>query len=97
MRTAKLLLLIALLGVLLFARNDRGTISGTVVNPEGVVLIEATSLNTGERFSAVADSTGGFTLAALAPGSYRVIIRNEKGPAFARRGNAIDRQYTLRG
>jgi len=96
MRTAKLLLLIALLGVLLFARNDRGTISGTVVNPEGVVLIEATSLNTGERFSAVADSTGGFTLAALAPGSYRVIIRNEKGTAFARRDLKVRAGEALR-
>jgi uncharacterized protein (TIGR03437 family) len=96
MRTAKLLILIALLGTLLFARNDRGAISGTVVNPEGVVRIEATSLNTGERFSAVADSTGGFTLAALAPGAYRVIIRNEKGTAFARRDLKVRAGESLR-
>jgi uncharacterized protein (TIGR03437 family) len=84
MRTAKLLILLTLLGSLLLARNDRGTITGNVVNPEGIVRIEATSMRTGERFTSVADSTGGFTLGALPPGSYGVIIRNEKGTAFAR-------------
>ncbi|MGA2328146.1 MAG: hypothetical protein ABSH05_17850 [Bryobacteraceae bacterium] len=48
MRTGNLLLLLTLSPLLLPARNDRGAISGRVTNPEGIVRIIATSLNTGE-------------------------------------------------
>jgi uncharacterized protein (TIGR03437 family) len=85
MRTAKLLVLLTLSGVLLLAGNGRGTISGNVANPDGVVRIDATSLNTGERFSVAADANGGFTLASLPAGEYRVVFHNAAGTASARR------------
>jgi uncharacterized protein (TIGR03437 family) len=85
MRTAKLLILIALLGSLLLAGNGRGTISGNVADPDGIVRIDATSLNTGERFSVAADANGGFTLRSLPAGEYRVVFHNAAGTASARR------------
>jgi uncharacterized protein (TIGR03437 family) len=96
MRTAKLLVLFTLSSVLLLAGDGRGTISGNVVNPDGTVRIDATSLNTGERFSVAANADGGFTLRSLPPGSYRVVFHNEKGTAAARRLLKVRAGETLR-
>jgi uncharacterized protein (TIGR03437 family) len=96
MRTAKLLVLLTLSGVLLLAGNGRGRILGNVANPDGTVRIDATSLTTGERFTSVADANGGFTLASLPPGSYRVVIHNAAGTASARRLLKVRAGETLR-
>lgn len=96
MRTANLLVLLMLSSVLLLAGNGRGTISGNVANPDGVVRIDATSLNTGERFSVAANADGGFALASLPAGEYRVIIHNATGTASARRYLKVRDGETLR-
>jgi uncharacterized protein (TIGR03437 family) len=85
MRTGSLFLLLVLAPLLLSARDGSGTISGHVANPEGVVRIVATRLDTGEQFSSSANGAGEFTLASLPPGAYRVIVRNETGSAVAHR------------
>jgi len=96
MGAQSLVLLFMLSPLMLSARDGRGTIAGNIANPEGIVRIVATNLNTGERFSAVADGAGGFTLGSLSPGSYRVILRNEKGTASARRFLKVRAGETLR-
>jgi uncharacterized protein (TIGR03437 family) len=96
MRTGKLLLLFTLAAFLLMAGTNRGTISGKLVSPEGVVRILATNLSTGERFSTVADSAGRFTLASLPAGAYRLTFRSDAGTAFARRELNVGAGETVR-
>jgi uncharacterized protein (TIGR03437 family) len=96
MRIGSLLLLLALSPLQLPAASDRGTVSGRVANPEGVVRIVATSLNTREQFSAAANDAGEFALTSLPPGLYRVIIRNENGTAVTRRYLKVRAGETLR-
>jgi len=82
--------------LLLAARNESATISGKIIDPEGIVRIVGASLQTGQRFSSVADGSGAFTLANLPAGPYRIIIRNEKGTAIARRFLKVRAGQTLR-
>jgi uncharacterized protein (TIGR03437 family) len=96
MHTAKLLLPLMLSALLLSARNDRGAVSGKVANPEGTVRIVATSLQTREKFSAMADGTGAFTLSSLPAGSYGVLISNGTGTAIARRQLEVRAGETVR-
>jgi len=96
MRTGSLILALALWPVLLAAGSGRGAISGKVANPDGAIRIVATSLDTGEEFSSAADGSGEFTLAALPPGAYRVVIRNQAGTGVARHYVKVRAGATLR-
>jgi len=96
MRTGSLILALALWPVLLAAGSGRGAISGKVANPDGAIRIVATSLDPGEEFSSAADGSGEFRLAALPPGAYRVVIRNQAGTGVARHYVKVRAGATLR-
>ncbi|HEV2800772.1 MAG TPA: TonB-dependent receptor [Pyrinomonadaceae bacterium] len=72
------LLLTFLMAVPVWAQSDRGTITGTVTDPQGGLVagakITATNLNTGEVREATTSDEGSYTLPELSPAPYRVSV-----------------------
>ncbi|MEI9974255.1 MAG: carboxypeptidase-like regulatory domain-containing protein [Ignavibacteriota bacterium] len=62
----------------LFAQADRGTITGTIVDPANAVVpgakIVAVNTQTGSRSDAVATETGNYTLTSLPAGTYDITV-----------------------
>ncbi len=76
MRTRRLLLL-SMLGIAsVLAQGSRGSITGTISDPAGAVIVNAAvegkSIETGAVFSTVTTDTGNYTLSELPPGNYQV-------------------------
>src|ERR1044071_5293760 len=73
---ATLLILTLGLGAPALAQSDRGSITGTVTDPQGAVVpnakVTATSLDTGETRQAPTGDSGGYTLPELRAGRWRV-------------------------
>jgi len=59
-----------------YAQSDRGTIAGTVTDPDGGVVpgvpVVAENPETGVRFETVTTGTGNYTIAQLPPGTYNL-------------------------
>src|ERR1035437_4420264 len=77
-RVLSKMVLCMLLTVAVFAQSDRGTITGTVLDPASAVVpgakIVAINTLTGVKTDAVATDTGNFTLASLPAGIYDLIV-----------------------
>src|SRR5215212_9333046 len=95
MKTGKLVSLLLLWLMLVcatsaFAQSDRGTITGTVTDPNGAVVasakITATSLDTGEVREAATSDDGHYTLPELKAGPWKVSVE-----AQGFKASAIDR------
>jgi hypothetical protein len=61
-----------------FAQSDRGTITGTIVDPAGAVVagakVEARNVETGSPYEVASTGTGNYTLSQLPAGTYEVAI-----------------------
>ena len=61
-----------------FAQTDRGTITGTVLDPAGAVVpnatIEAKNTSTNQTYNAGTTGTGNYTLSALPAGTYEITV-----------------------
>jgi hypothetical protein len=59
-----------------FAQSDRGTIAGSVTDPDGAVIpgvpVVAENPETGVRFETVTTTTGNYTISQLPPGTYNL-------------------------
>ena len=77
----------------LFAQTDRGSITGTVTDPGGAVLVGASvstsNVATGFRYETVTSSTGNFTLPSLPVGTYEVTVEAPGFNRFVRQGITI--------
>src|ERR1051325_603370 len=80
-----LIILASLLPAALFAQNDRGTITGTIVDPANAVVplaaVTARNLETGAVYETTATETGNYTIPSLVAGSYEV---EAQAPGFSR-------------
>jgi len=69
---------IALSSIPLFAQSDRGTITGTVLDPAGAVVpgasVTVTSAATGTSTKTVTTSAGDYTVPSLPAGAYSVTV-----------------------
>ena len=78
MRTCILAVLLAVSSLTAFAQADRGTITGTIVDPAGAVVANATiqirNLDTGSLYPSASSETGNFTVAQLPPGPYELQV-----------------------
>ncbi len=78
-RALTALLLAAALGSYLLASSDRGSIQGTVTDPQGAVIpgaeVVVVSIDTGVETKLVTNSAGFFLALDLVPGRYTVRIR----------------------
>src|SRR6266852_3734412 len=61
-----------------FAQSDRGTITGTIVDPAGAVVagakVEAKNVETGTPYEVASTGTGNYTLSQLPAGNYEVAV-----------------------
>src|SRR5690348_4044327 len=73
--------------------QDRGTITGTVADPAGAVIanasIEARNLETGVAYPVVTTSTGNYTIAQLPVGQYEVTATVPGFKKFTRSGVTV--------
>jgi hypothetical protein len=73
-----LTLLLACAAAPVLAQSDRGTLTGTVTDPNGGLVagakITATNLNTGEVREATTSDEGSYTIPELAPAPYRISV-----------------------
>jgi hypothetical protein len=94
-------LLLSLLGIAAaLAQGDRGSITGTVVDPAGAVVasasVEARNVSSGAIHSTVSTSTGNYTISELPPGSYRLTITAPGFKTFIRGPIEVGARQILR-
>jgi len=83
-----------------FAQTDRGTITGTVLDPAGAVVpnaaIEAKSAATNETYNVATTGTGNYTLANLPAGTYDLSISASGFKKYERPGVIVQVAETIR-
>ena len=83
-----------------FAQTDRGTITGTVLDPTGAVVanasIEAKNGATNETYKAGATGTGNYTLSNLPAGSYELTVSAAGFKKYVRPGVGVRVAATVR-
>ncbi len=82
------------------AQVDRGTITGTVLDPSGAAIpaadIVATQLGTNTKFRTVSSDTGDFTIPSVPVGTYSVRIERQGFKATVSTGVAVPAGGTTR-
>ncbi len=83
-----------------FAQTDRGTITGTVLDPAGAVVpnatIEAKNSATNETYNAGSTGTGNYTLSSLPAGIYEIRVTASGFKKYVRPGITVQVAETLR-
>jgi hypothetical protein len=83
-----------------FAQSDRGTITGTVADPAGAMVPNATiaakNTETGALSQVSSTSTGNYTLAQLPPGVYQLTVSAPGFKQYVRTGITVLVAQTLR-
>ncbi len=76
-----------------FAQGDRGTITGTVTDPTGLVvanaMIEARNTQTGATYDTASTSTGNYTLSQLPAGTYDLVVNVSGFKKYVRQGITV--------
>ncbi len=66
-------------GISLFGQAGAGTITGTVIDPVGAVIanasIEVKNIDTGVTYPTVSTGTGNYTVSQLPPGNYQLTVK----------------------
>jgi hypothetical protein len=83
-----------------FAQGDRGTITGTVLDPAGAVVpnaaIEAKNADTGAPYNAAATDTGNYTLSQLPVGTYALTVSASGFKKYIRPNITVGATQTVR-
>ena len=97
LRIAGLYLICALAA---FAQGDRGTITGTVTDPTGAVIpnasIQVTNTETAAVYQVGTSNTGNYTLANLPAGTYELTVESSGFKKFDRPGLLVQVAETIR-
>ncbi|MCU1338065.1 MAG: hypothetical protein JWO19_3646, partial [Bryobacterales bacterium] len=82
------------------AQGDRGTITGTIADPAGAVVvsapIQAKNVETGALYSGQSSATGNYTLSQLPAGSYELSVTVPGFKKYVRQGLQVEVALTLR-
>ena len=77
-----------------FAQGDRGTITGTVTDPTGLVvpsaMIQARNTQTSATYDAASTSTGNYTLSQLPAGTYDLEVTVAGFKKYVRQGITVE-------
>jgi hypothetical protein len=99
-KTSVSTLCVLLLASTAFAQTDRGTITGTVLDPAGAVVpnatIEAKNTATNETYNAGSTGTGNYTLASLPAGTYEISVTAAGFKKYLRPGVTVAVAETVR-
>ena len=83
-----------------FAQSDRGTITGTVADPAGAVIanasVEAKNIQTGANYPVVTTDTGNYTIPQVPVGTYEVQVTVPGFKKFTRTGITVAAAQVLR-
>jgi hypothetical protein len=83
-----------------FAQSDRGTITGTISDPAGAVVanasVEARNTQTGATYPVASSATGNYTIPELPAGTYELSITVPGFKKFIRPGLIIQAAQTIR-
>jgi len=96
MRSLKVSLSLALtaFALALYAQTDRGTITGTISDPAGAVVanatVEAKNTATGGVYTAASSATGNYTIAQLPVGTYDLSVTVAGFKKYIRNGIIIE-------
>src|SRR5262249_41299377 len=100
MRSARVLGCVLLLSTAAVAQSDRGTMTGTVLDPTGGVIpgvsLVATNVDTSARYETVTTETGNYTLAQLPAGVYQLAAELPGFKRYVRQGITVLVAQTLR-
>src|SRR6059036_3144812 len=84
---------------LIWAQTDRGTITGSVTDPSGAVIVGAkvTATNTATRASTetITTSTGKYTVPLLRPGTYEVTVEQTGFKKYIQTGVIVEVGQTV--
>jgi len=84
----------------IFAQGDRGTITGTVVDPAGAVVagasMEAKNAQTGAVYTTQTTATGNYTLSQLPAGNYEISVNLAGFKKYTRQGLEVGVAQTVR-
>jgi hypothetical protein len=94
MRYLRLPVFCLLLAHVCLAQNDRGTITGTVSDPAGAVVpnasVTATGLETGSSTKVATTSAGDYTITSIQVGSYQLTVEAAGFEKFVQKGISVD-------
>jgi hypothetical protein len=89
-----------LFALTLLAQSNRGTITGTIVDPAGAVIpnatIDATSTDTGVVYPVASSSTGNYTIVELPSGTYVLNVTVPGFKKYVRPGLIVQAAQTIR-
>jgi hypothetical protein len=84
----------------LFAQTDRGTITGTIIDPAGAVVanaaVEARNTGTDAKYPVASSATGNYTIPNLPTGTYDLTVTVQGFKKFVRPGLIIQAAQTIR-
>jgi hypothetical protein len=83
-----------------WAQGDRGTITGTITDPAGAMVpnasLEAKNINTGAVYTAASSQTGNYVIAQMPAGSYQLTASVQGFKQYVRTGLTVMAAQTLR-
>ena len=100
MRLLKLVVCTLLLAAAAFAQGDRGTLTGTIIDPGGAVVSNAPivvkNADTGATYEIASTATGNYTLPGLPAGNYELSVTVSGFKSYTRTGIGIAVAATVR-
>ena len=91
---------ICLSAAAVFAQTDRGTITGTITDPAGAVIanasVQARNTQTGGTYPVASSSTGNYTIPQLPAGTYEISVMVPGFKTVVRPGLIIQAAQTIR-
>ena len=100
MRTKLVSLCLLASAAVVLAQSDRGTITGTVIDPAGAVVasapMEAKNTQTGAVFQAATSETGNYTLAQMPVGVYEISVTVPGFKKYVRQNITVGVAQTVR-
>ncbi len=83
-----------------FAQTDRGTITGTILDPAGATVanaaVEAKNAETGAVYTGASTNTGNYTLASVPAGTYELSVNAPGFKRYVRPGMIVQVAQTIR-
>jgi len=96
----RLVILLLVAAVAVFAQSDRGTITGTIADPAGAVVanapVEARNVGTGALYPVASSATGNYTIAQLPSGNYEINVTVPGFKKYTRQGLTVQAAQTVR-
>src|SRR4051812_38602885 len=100
MRLIKITTLLGLFALTCMAQTDRGTITGTILDPAGAVVpnvpVQVKNVDSGTIYEGGSSGTGNFTIPQLPVGTYELTVTAPGFKKYVRPGIPVSAAVTVR-